>query len=610
MVGIFNIPKERANRRRVGGKMRSTTIREFGGGWNVIDAPAALSLKFATVLKNFYRKADGTQALRYGTRYVADVSGEVNGDIVDINYFNGAIICPTEDGEIASVDAVGAVTAIWNSTLAAALPGAPSGWSPDLDSFDFTEIKGSLVICNGVDKPLEIQDSLAARYLQDLATGSNVNTPIGKYCTTVADYLCIAGVAAEPNVVYIGSKGTIGTFVGDTAPNDSVALNVGAYAPEEGDTIRGISSFRNYLFVHFLTATLKIVLGEYDEDGNHVPRIDDTLQKFGIVGHRVSIPVVNDLLFGDVSGVNTIRRNVLSGAVEPSQLSDLISPAYQSQIAGVDQADMLTDIFAVYDRLAGYYMLFVPMDGSDEKRVFVYTFGDKAGRKAWSEFNGWAWRAATSTALGRVFFAKDTRIYQYGNEAYSEEFSADLIGEFDATWNNSVNYDEGDRILDADNDTVYVCQVEHTSAVSGTFEEDRDDNPTFWIEYEGEDIEFDWEFPWTDANSRARIKRLGFVKMDTQGTSQFTVSIFVDNIYLNQNQDYDPALTLTYVAGDSPGYGGGDQPYGGGRRTTDERLWSHPVKFMIAKLRIHGSTKKPLRVVTITLMFSEGRYGR
>jgi hypothetical protein len=611
MLSPFNVisNKQRSRRGRIVTKIRSTTIREFGGGWNVIDAPAALSTKYASVLKNWFRKQDGSQAIRYGTKYIANVSAIVSGNILDIKYFNGQIIVVTVDGKIAAVDSDGVVTLIWDSAIAALLPGAPSGWSTDLEIVTFTEIKGSLVLCNGVDKPLEIQSSFVPRYLQDLATGSNVNTPIGKYCTTISDYLIISGVPSEPNVVYIAARSTVGVFPGDDAPNDSLAFDVGAYAPEENETIRGISSFRNFLFVHFFSSTIQVILGEYNTDADHVPRVGDTFAKFGAVGHRAIVPVINDLIFNDIAGVNTVKRNIISSAVDPDRISALIAPEYQRQIATVTQADMLTSVFAVYDRLNGHYMLFIPSE--DGVRAFVFTFNERMKVKAWSEFVGWDWIAATSTALGRVFFARDTRLYQYGNEAYSAEtYSADFIAEFDGSWANNTAYAVGDRIKDTVSTQVYIALIAHTSALAGTFEDDRETNETFWEEYEGEDINFDWEFPWTDVNSRAKLKRLANIGFDTQGTSQFNVDVFVDNIYLDQFQDYDPALTFGFTGGESLGYGGGDQPYGGGRRTSDERLWSHPVKFRIMKPRLYGSTKKPLRVVSAIFLFAEGKYGR
>jgi len=809
-VSIFNnvaIYKREKSQARLKRKMRASTFREFGGGWNVIDSPVGLSTRYASVLKNWSRRKDGSQAIRFGTQYktniangnisrtphgtaqqpnagtdsfgdaqpnaksigfqfrttLALVSGAVDvwfeavtvngvsdfvatlyssdgtnpvallftsdtltiqtagfkkfsftgvtlsagtlywvvisdsgsigdvefrtttaqggdiasgksdtittisagglsggldlktlvniyrpstGDIIGMSYLSSSLLSVTADGEVIATNSSFNNSSLFDQGYAQSQTGAPNGWSSNLDFVSFTEIKGSAVVCNGVDKPLEVQEDLAVRYLQDLATGSNVNVPIAKYCTTVGNYLVLAGIVGEESVIYIGAAGTVGTFIGDPAPNDGTSVDLGAYAPEDSKQITGISSFRNYLFVHFLSATIKVILGEYDEDGNHVPVVDDTLHKFGNISHNAAVPLVNDLLFIDVAGVNTIRRNVLSGEVEPDRLSELIAPDYQNQISQIPADDRENKIFAVHDRLGGQYMILIPVDAdTQDKRVFVYTFDGKGKVKAWSEYNGWDFRAGTSSALGRVFFSRDTRIYQYGNEAFSttstdEEYSADYIGDFSAEWANNTTYVAGDKIKDPDTGDIYECLVAHLSSYDGDFADDRagegaiplldendefitaedgitpilveQDASTFWELFLGEDISFDWEMPWTDAGTRARLKRLAFLSFDTQGDALFNVDVFVDNIYRDPSDPtvYDPALTVQYIGGDADGYGNNGQNYGGSRRTRDERLWSHPVKFKIAKYRLHGATKEPLRVVSLTQLFSEGRFGR
>ena len=131
-----------------------------------------------------------------------------------------------------------------------------------------------------------------------------------------------------------------------------------------------------------------------------------------------------------------------------------------------------------------------------------------------------------------------------------------------------------------------------------------------WEVYTGENIDFDWELPWSDINTRARTKFLKMIQADTKGTAEFSIDIFIDNYYKDENGDYDPAVTMDFVAGDSPGYGGGDQPYGGGRRLQDERPWGLPAAFKIMKIRIHGSTKKPLSVITFTILYWIGSFRR
>lgn len=48
------------------------------------------------------------------------------------------------------------------------------------------------------------------------------------------------------------------------------------------------------------------------------------------------------------------------------------------------------------------------------------------------------------------------------------------------TWQNSVAYVVGDRVSDPDDGQIYLCEVAHTSAATGTFSADRTANPTYW----------------------------------------------------------------------------------------------------------------------------------
>lgn len=57
--------------------------------------------------------------------------------------------------------------------------------------------------------------------------------------------------------------------------------------------------------------------------------------------------------------------------------------------------------------------------------------------------------------------------------------SANLISVRGA-WENSTSYLQGDRVADDIGNSLWVCNVSHTSAASGTFLEDRTANPTFW----------------------------------------------------------------------------------------------------------------------------------
>lgn len=47
-------------------------------------------------------------------------------------------------------------------------------------------------------------------------------------------------------------------------------------------------------------------------------------------------------------------------------------------------------------------------------------------------------------------------------------------------WNNGTLYNVNDRVVDQTNNTIWRCVITHTSAVTGTFAQDRASRPTFW----------------------------------------------------------------------------------------------------------------------------------
>ena len=50
------------------------TIRDFSGGWNVVDNDLNLSTKFSKILENMQRGVDGALSVRPGTILFADTS--------------------------------------------------------------------------------------------------------------------------------------------------------------------------------------------------------------------------------------------------------------------------------------------------------------------------------------------------------------------------------------------------------------------------------------------------------------------------------------------------------------------------------------------------------
>lgn len=49
-------------------------------------------------------------------------------------------------------------------------------------------------------------------------------------------------------------------------------------------------------------------------------------------------------------------------------------------------------------------------------------------------------------------------------------------------WQNGALYNAGDLVVDTDQNTIWRCQVSHTSALTGTFAADRTAHPTYWVD--------------------------------------------------------------------------------------------------------------------------------
>jgi hypothetical protein len=453
-----------------GNKLENITLRGFGGGWNAIETDLQMDSTYLVVTRNFRRTAGGTQKIRYGSKWFADLSDTQTGRIVNMIYFAQSIICVLSNGHIVAVEGGGAKTVIWNATIAAGLFGAPAGWSNNLDStyddgsfnkasVDFVAYKNQLIVHNGIDKPVTIDRNLKVTYLQDLASGSNVNVPVGRYACVVSNYHCIAGLrpvpaadwtnstpynkddyakdpasgqlyiclvantssgsgnfqaeqAAHPTywaisnrnsstLIYISAVGTAGTFPGDPLPNDSITVDVGAFAPQGAVAIRGLAGFRANLLVFFQDQTVIVKLGTYNATGIHQPFFPDTMPSFGILGHRCYTPIENDLLFAGLGGSASARRNLLSvsGTLETQPLSSRIEPPFRETVGNLTDEQQLKDCFQIYDALSHDLLLF-----TSTGRIFVYSFSIKLKYSSWSEYSGLNVQCGCRSFLGRVFY--------------------------------------------------------------------------------------------------------------------------------------------------------------------------------------------------------------
>jgi|TARA_R100000501_G_C2627840_1_gene121852 hypothetical protein len=584
------------------------TIRDFSGGWNVVDNDLNLDTKFSKLLENMQRSIDGSNSVRPGTRLFADTEDYLD-EIINCEYFNNFIVCVGANGKLVKIDSSGIVTEIWNDNLAGALPGAPSGWATTVFA-SFAQFNGSLIVCNGVNKPLIIDTSMNVTFLQDLADKTNTNTPIARFVVAHGRYLVMAGSLDDglEDRLFISATDVGGTWVGDSAPNDAVNLDLGSRVPSGSNVIKGLGRFRDKIMVMFENAILPGTLGVFD-GSDHTPTFDDAIENVGAISHRGIQTIGEDMLFGDVAGISNVKRALFTGNVSSSRASQLIDPAYLFSVGNLAATAAQEDrVWSLWDSQANNFMVFVPdtdvAADTTETRCFVYKRNVKLKIAAWQDWRNWNFRSGCQSALKRIFLTEGTQVY--------------ILGE---------DYVGGDRVFkDYEGDQEMWDDDTPWSDYTGW-------NPVADTADSGVPIKFVWELPWSDNKERFLTKASRYIGFDTVGDNRFLVEMFVDNIYKDRSdlgEDWvedtlkwddglgwdvdvlDPTLSMVFEGGDAPGFGGDEfgEDFGGGRPTRLEKLFAWTARYKIEKLRISGDATKELKFIAITLAYQRGSLRR
>ena len=601
-------PRGRSAQVSRGNVLLDATIRDFSGGWNVVDNDLNLSSKFAKILQNMQRGIDGALNVRPGTELFADTSDHLD-EIVNCEYYNNFIVCVGANGKIVRIDGTGNIELIWDDNLASSLKGNPSGWSTTT-FVSFAQFNGDLILCNGTNKPLIINTSMNVSYLQDLADLTNANTPTARFVVAHGRYLVMGGslVVGEEDRLFISATDVGGTFVGDSSPNDAVNVDLGSRVPSGSNIIKGLGRFRDKLVVMFENATLIGTLGGFVESA-HVPIFDDAIENVGAISHRMIQTVGEDMIFGDRAGISNMKRALFTGNIQSDRASQLIDPAYLTSLAKVPATASQEDrIWSLWDSQSNNYMLFIPdtdvAADTTETRCLVYKKNDSLKIEAWQDWRNWNFRSGCRSALKRIFLTEGANVFILGEE-----------------------YEGGKRIF-KDYEKHQEMWDDETSWADYTGW-----NPVADEKDSGVPIRFIWELPWSDNNKRYITKGSRYINFDTQGDNRFTAQMFTDNIFISrsdlgedwQEDDlkwtddlgwdvdvFDPSLEMVFEGGDAPGYGRDEygDDYGGGRPTRLEKLIAWTTKYKLWKLRISGEATKELKFVSVTLAYQTGSIRR
>lgn len=583
----FTVDEEH-NRLLIGNKLTVTNNTELNGEYSVVSS--TFSEYYIDVSSKNVSGTINNLTITHDNRNIKGTR-LINGE-----YFIDKIIAVSDIGEVIAIDGDNNAIIIWNDNISKTVnKEQPEGWH-ETTSVCFAVFNGTLTVWNGRDKPLaiDLEKEVPCNYLIDEGTGSNANVPIAKYALAFNHYLVAANIYDEldgkyyPDRISISSRDSIGTFYSDDAndiDNDGVYVDLGKIISSNKQIIKGISRYRNQIAVGFDDVVVFGTLGVYEEVTKtvgdqeipykiHTPQFEDVIDGYGCISNRSFMSINSELCCLDYSGLPIFKRASLTGQVTPYRISDKVAPEVYKQFIGLTESAIEDRIFCVNNPKDSQYLLFIPNNSeyNDTTETICYAYTLRNGARssasdgAWSKFTGWNFQFGVTSALNTVFLCNGTKFYILGNidSPYYADFMDDP--DYPVTEDDSIS---------------------------------------------GKEIEFDWEFPWADFNDRSATKHSRYLSLSTTGTSNFNLDFFIDYIYNNtETNEKDPQLTIELVAGDSPGWGGGKQHYGAGRRTNTELLFAFPCKFKIAKFRIYGKSKEKLNVISLTLYYQKGNIRR
>lgn len=438
---------------------------------------------------------------------------------------------------------------------------ASQAWS-QCDFVSHSVANRQLTFCNGIDKPIVVDFTVAkaCSFLVDPSTGSNINTPVGKYIASGSGFTVIAGILETPGIIQISASNTNNTWQGDV-DSDGTSINISKLANTADPKITGVAFHQSLLFVTFNNDTVIIAVGVYKDD-LHTPQLVDVVSNYGCIAHKAIISVGKDFYVSDYVGIVNMTQNTISGKFSPARTSELITPDISKVLSKLTNSLAAEKVWSLYDKKTSRIWLFVP--SGTGYRVYVYVNLTERKASGWQLFTDMDFTCGTRTTLERLLLCKGNKIYIVGND------------------NDPITDDDGDDIR--------------------------------WV----------WELPWIDFDKRLNVKNIRYVSFDTKGSAEFNVQLFVDRIYEDLNtirqelmanpaKTYDeytlpllPDRQQRFAGADRAGYGVGEQGYGGGARTSRAKRLAMPTKCNIVKLRASGVGHESLRFSSISFLYQVG----
>jgi len=468
-------------------------------------------------------------------------------------------------------------------------------------------------------------------------TTTFVHTP--DFEDTIAEH----GLIAHRTVVSLGNDIFMTDYAG--VPSVSISAQSGVFVPTRlSDLISpalskhlsslGEDTLRKKAFAIYNKSEREYMLfvPKYDETVRTLPRdpfyFNNGLREKNLAYvHHPSHNLI-DRSYVTISGATAIgsltaamingKRKIVAIADDDAYIIQLDNPLIESNITNG----------------GGSAVSLIPVN--DETVCYVYEYNKDLKIRRWTRYRDLDFDCGAVSQRGAIFLAKKGRIYQFGTK--DAHFHADFVNTYDnPSWAVSTAYAVGIRVKDTTDKIVYVCNVAHTSAATGTFFDYREAHPDYWSEYQGKPILWEAETPWSDFAKRGQEKHLVYVSFDTHGTSQFDVSVFTNlirvdpNTYLitpartmgmtaygNQITGPNvnagmliPPRTMQFTGGDAGGWGIRAAPsWQSGRRTREDRVWPMDVRGKLIRFRYSGASTEPFTLVSHTMYYFTGSVRR
>lgn len=112
-------------------------------------------------------------------------------------------------------------------------------------------------------------------------------------------------------------------------------------------------------------------------------------------------------------------------------------------------------------------------------------------------------------------------------------FAATGFTNIKGVWSNSTEYHVGEYLVDQENNSLWRCRVDHTSAATGSFQDDRTANPTYWevvnriVNFRGE---WDGDASYLTNDFLVDGYRYGVVTQNYEAGASYDADVLAGNI--------------------------------------------------------------------------------